>query len=110
MVDKKELNDVADLDIERAKFSPVMGKDKLVIVLFYAFWKLVLKTFSLSAVFAVVASTHLDDAIAKGAEGWYHWAFAGIAWLNFVARPQFKEAVSALSAHWRAGAEAKRSR
>ena len=75
----------------RAEWQPVMGREPLFWVLWYAFWKVVLKAFSLSTVFAVVASVHLDTAVESGKDiSGFPWCFAAMAWLNLVARPQFK--------------------
>lgn len=92
---KEKFDNPHDLERVRAEWQPVMGRDHLIWVLWYAFWKVVLKSFSLSTIFAIVASMHLEtaleSAIEKGVDvGWFPWCFAATAWLNLVARPQFK--------------------
>jgi len=104
---KAELNKPEDIDKVRAEYDPVLGRDPWPIVMFYCGLKLTLKFFSLSGLFAMVATGVLMDIIDVGAEHkaalslstWYPWAFAMIAWLNWAARPQFKRLSNAVATY-----------
>jgi len=106
-----------DLETVRAKNAAVLGRDHLGIVLYQAFMKVVLKTFSWSAWWAIHGTYTVDDyvqsfaavdnagkALQSGEMSWLPFAYAGCAWLNFLLRPQFKrlvEAAATLLENWK---------
>lgn len=104
---KANLEKAEDIDKVRAEYDPVLGRDPWPVVLFYCAIKLFIKFFSLSGLFAMVATGILldltsigNDTAAKSLETWYPWAFAVTAWLNWAARPQFKRLINSVATYF----------
>ncbi len=106
---KSTLEKPEDIEKIRAEYDPVLGRDPWPVVLFYVFMKLCIKFFSLSGLFAIVATGMILDIAEIGSESkgndalnsWYPWAFVTIAWLNWAARPQFKKLSAAVAVYLR---------
>jgi len=103
-----DIKSAHDIEGVRAKYAAVLGRDHLGIVLYQAFLKILLKTFSWSAWWAIHGTYTVDDyvrsyqivgksgeALQTGEMSWLPFAYAGCAWLNFLLRPQFKRLVEA---------------
>ncbi len=96
----EEIKTAHDVEAVRAKYSAVLGRDNILRVFWQAFVKILLKTFSWSAWWAIHGCIVVDDYVKdmgdKGAElSWLPFTYAACGWMNFLLRPQFKRLVEA---------------
>lgn len=84
-----------DIEEKRAENLPYIGKDPIYLVFYHAACKLLVKTFSLSAVWAVHGMMVINDYLMKtnGEQSWLPYVYGGAAWINLLLRPQFKQLI-----------------
>jgi len=98
--DADQIKTAHDIDAVRTKYSAVLGRDHLGLVIYHAFMKVILKTFSWSAWWAIHGGFMVEGYVADHVSGemsWLPFAYGGAAWINFLLRPQFKRLVEALA-------------